>query len=152
MYENILVPIDGSDTAQRGLDEAVNLAKSLRSRIRLIHAINAAELLVPCAMGTDLGLIFEQARTYGASVLKAAEAAVRAADVEVDTKLLEASGVVAGEQIVQAAADWPADLIACGTHGRRGIRRIVMGSDAEYVVRNTPVPVLLVRAGESGAR
>jgi nucleotide-binding universal stress UspA family protein len=47
--------------------------------------------------------------------------------------------------IAEYAEKWPADLIVIGTHGRRGIRRLVMGSDAEYVVRTTPVPVLLVR-------
>jgi nucleotide-binding universal stress UspA family protein len=50
-----------------------------------------------------------------------------------------------GAMIAEHAEGWPADLIVLGTHGRRGIRRLVMGSDAEYVVRTTPVPVLLVR-------
>jgi nucleotide-binding universal stress UspA family protein len=148
MYRNILVPIDGSDTAQRGLNEAVGLAKSLRSRIRLIHAINDAELVSACAVGGNYDLLFEQLRNGGASILHAAQAAVRREGVDVDTLLLEANGTVAGEQILKAAVDWPADLIVCGTHGRRGIRRIVMGSDAEYVVRQSPVPVLLVRAHE----
>ncbi len=146
MYRNVLVPIDGSDTAQRGLDEAVSLAKSLGSRIRLVHVINEAELLSPYAVGSSYDRIFEQVRNYGESILQAAQAVVRGAGLEVDTRLNEANGVVAGEQILQAAKDWPADLIVCGTHGRRGIRRIVMGSDAEYVVRQSPVPVLLVRA------
>jgi nucleotide-binding universal stress UspA family protein len=48
--------------------------------------------------------------------------------------------------IVENAKKWRADLIVMGTHGRRGITRVVMGSDAEGVVRNTPVPVLLIRA------
>jgi nucleotide-binding universal stress UspA family protein len=148
MYGNILVPIDGSDTAQRGLDEAVGLAKSLRSRIRLIHAINEAELVSASAVGGNYDLLLEQLRKYGASILHAAQAAVRREGIDVDTLLLEANGTVAGEQILKAAADWPADLIVCGTHGRRGIRRIVMGSDAEYVVRQSPVPVLLVRTHE----
>ena len=50
-----------------------------------------------------------------------------------------------GAVIVEYAEKWPAELIVLGTHGRRGIRRLVMGSDAEYVVRTTPAPVLLVR-------
>ncbi len=149
MYRNILVPIDGSNTAQCGLNEAVSLAKSLGSRIRLIHAINEAELLTPYADGSNFDLILENVRNYGASILRAGEAAVRREGIDVDTQLLEASATVAGEQILNAAADWPADLIVCGTHGRRGIRRIVMGSDAEYVVRQSRVPVLLVRPHES---
>jgi nucleotide-binding universal stress UspA family protein len=46
---------------------------------------------------------------------------------------------------VEEANDWGADLIVLGTHGRRGAKRLVMGSDAEEIVRTTPVPVLLVR-------
>ena len=48
--------------------------------------------------------------------------------------------------MIQHAKQWPADLIVCGTHGRRGIRRIVRGSDSEFIVRHSSVPVLLVRA------
>ncbi len=146
MYRNILVPIDGSDTAQRGLNEAVNLAKSLGSRIRLLHVINERELLSPYALGCIDERFFEQVRNSVRSLLHEAEAAVRRAGIEVDAKLTEGMGVVAGEQILRAARDWPAELIVCGTHGRRGVRRIVMGSDAEYIVRQSPVPVLLVHA------
>jgi nucleotide-binding universal stress UspA family protein len=47
--------------------------------------------------------------------------------------------------IVEKAKEWPADLIVMGTHGRRGLSRLVLGSDAEWVLRSTPVPVLMVR-------
>lgn len=146
MYRNILVPIEGSDTAQRGLDEAIALAKSLRSRIRLLHVIDESQLLSPLAMGTSFELIFEQVRNYGTSILRAAATSVRGSGIEVETQLIEANGGLAGEHILGEAAAWPADLIVCGTHGRRGVRRIVMGSDAEYVVRQSSAPVLLVRA------
>ncbi len=151
MYKNILVPIDGSDTARLGLDEAIGLAKSLGSRIRLVYIINELPLLSGDVTGTTFTRLFEQTRDYGASVLKEAQTAARAADIEVDTTLLDAPSGPAGEHIVREAVAWPADLIVCGTHGRRGIRRIVMGSDAEYVLRQSPVPVLLVRAREGGA-
>jgi nucleotide-binding universal stress UspA family protein len=147
VYRNILVPIDGSETAQRGLNEAVRLAKSLKSRIRVVHAINEAELFSPYAIGNTYDYrVLEQAHNYGTSILRDAEEALRGEGLEVDSQLLDATGKVAGEQILGAAAAWPADLIVCGTHGRRGIRRLLMGSDAEYVVRQSPVPVLLVRA------
>jgi len=150
MYGNILVPIDGSETAKRGLNEAVSLAKSLGSRIRVIHVINHAELLSPHTVGSTYPLILRQVHDYGASILHDAEETVRRAGIDVDTRLFEGNGTSAGEQILNTAAGWPADLVVCGTHGRRGIRRMLMGSDAEYVVRQSPVPVLLVRARESG--
>ena len=149
MYGNILVPIDGSETARRGLNEAVSLAKSLGSRIRVIHVINDAELS-PYTVGSTYPLIIRQVHDYGTSLLHDAEETVRRAGIDVDTRLFEGNGTSAGEQILNTAAGWPADLIVCGTHGRRGIRRLLMGSDAEYVVRQSPVPVLLVRATESG--
>ncbi len=149
MYDNILVPIDGSETARLGLKEAMGLAKSLGSRIRLVYVIN---VLPPVGdmTGTTFTQLFEQTRDYGISVLAEAQQVVRAAGINVDTKILEATSGAAGEPIVHEAAAWPAALIVCGTHGRRGIRRIVMGSDAEFILRQSPVPVLLVRARASG--
>ena len=60
--------------------------------------------------------------------------------------MLEHFGRQAASLIVADAKKWKADLIVLGTHGRRGIRRLVMGSDAEEIVRTSPVPVLLVRS------
>lgn len=146
MYTKILVPLDGSEVAKLGLHQAIELASRLGSRIRLIHVLNDLPLVPPEVTGATFDQIFERLRDDGISLLKQAETAVRAAGIEVDTKLVEAAGTSAGEGIVREAAAWPADLIVCGTHGRRGIRRLVMGSDAEYVLRDSPVPVLLVSA------
>ena len=62
------------------------------------------------------------------------------------TALLETMTGPAADLIVRQAKKWHADLIVIGTHGRRGVRRIVMGSDAEQIVRTSPVPVMLVRS------
>lgn len=145
MYKNILVPIDGSETARLGLKEAIGLAKSLGSRIRLLYVVNVLPL-VGDVTGTAFTRLFELTRDYGASVLSEAQKVIRAAGIDVDTKVLEATNGAAGGPIVEEAVAWPAELIVCGTHGRRGIRRIVMGSDAEFILRQSPVPVLLVRA------
>ena len=60
--------------------------------------------------------------------------------------LREAIGERVGPFVISAAADWPAQLIVCGTHGRRGLTRMLLGSDAEYIVRHSSVPVLIVRS------
>lgn len=70
---------------------------------------------------------------------------MRAAGIEVDGRLIEAIGEPTGKFVVAETKDWPAHLIVCGTHGRGGLKRLLMGSDAEYIVRHSPVPVLLVR-------
>jgi len=65
--------------------------------------------------------------------------------------LLESIGGPAADLILAQAKEWPADLIVMGTHGRRGLRRLAMGSDAEGVIRGAPVPVLLVHDAGKGA-
>jgi nucleotide-binding universal stress UspA family protein len=149
MYKKILVPVDGSDPANLGLNEAIQLARDQGGTIRVVHIVNELILLSADAYGANVASVLETLRKNGESILGEAEAAVCRAGVDVDAVLFEAMGDQAGAQIVQQANAWPADLIVCGTHGRRGIRRMVLGSDAEYVLRHTPVPVLLVRSRET---
>ncbi len=149
MYQNILVPIDGSQTAELGLREAIGLASRLAARIRLMHVISDRPWLYSGTSPEVFDEILTHLRSSGESIIHEAKVAVRAAGVEVDHRLLEAPGDQAGEFIVAEAQGWPAQLIVCGTHGRRGLRRVLMGSDAQYIVTHSPVPVLLVR-GRSG--
>jgi nucleotide-binding universal stress UspA family protein len=144
MYQNILVPVDGSETAQKAFREAIRLARSLSSRIRVMHVINSTPWITQGAPGVIEELL-SQMRSTGESIIHEAKTAARQADVEVDDRLIEAIGDRAGEVIVTEASHWPAELIVCGTHGRRGLRRLLVGGDAEYIVRHSPVPVLLVR-------
>jgi nucleotide-binding universal stress UspA family protein len=70
----------------------------------------------------------------------------REAGLKAESIILEIMGGRAADSIVAEANAWGADLIVLGTHGRRGAKRLVMGSDAEEIVRTTPIPVLLVRS------
>ncbi len=150
MYKRILVPVDGSDTAKRGVQEAIRLASHQDAEIRLIHVVNEQVLLSYDGYGMDIASLLETLRKGGEKVLGETEKAVRAAGVSVQAILVDMNGGQEGEAIIQQAVDWPADIIVCGTHGRRGLRRLVLGSDAEYIVRHTPVPVLLVRHPDKG--
>lgn len=146
MYKHVLVPIDGSETARLGLNEAIELARHLKAQIRLIYVINKLPWVSPAEIPPEAVQTFiDQLRGSGESVVHEAITAVRDAGVAVDSRLIEALGSEAGECIVEEAVSWPADLIVCGTHGRRGVRRILMGSDAEYILRRSPVPVLMIR-------
>jgi nucleotide-binding universal stress UspA family protein len=149
MYKHVLVPVDGSETARRGLNEAIELAKSLNADIRLIHVVNKLPWVSSELSQSAVQELIDQLRSSGESILHESITVVRAAGVAVDSRLIEALGAEAGECIVEEAASWPADLIVCGTHGRRGVRRILMGSDAEYILRRSPVPVLLVRGAHA---
>ena len=71
--------------------------------------------------------------------------------VKTDSVLLDSVGGPASDAILGEAKAWSADLVVMGTHGRRGLARLVMGSDAEAVVRACTVPVLLVH-GQGGQK
>jgi len=89
--------------------------------------------------------IVQSLRESGIKVLEQTAAIVRRADVACEPQLIETLGGRVADQIVKQAKDWSADLIVMGTHGRRGLERLAMGSDAELVLRLSHVPVLLVR-------
>lgn len=99
-------------------------------------------------MPTTVHEVAENTRRLGARLLQECESKAAQAGIAVGTSLIETPGGPAGEAIVNIADDIGADLIVCGTHGRRGLRRLVMGSDAEHIVRRASVPVLLVRKRE----
>ena len=146
MYQNILVPVDGSETSGLGLREAIQLARTLNARIRLLHVVNKMPWVAAGATPPVFEDLVNQYRSTAESILHEAKTAARAAGLEVEDRLIEGIGDRAGEVVVDQAREWPAHLIVCGTHGRRGLKRILMGSDAEYIVRHSPVPVLLIRA------
>ena len=147
MYQKILVPVDGSSTSLRGLSEAIKLAKSTGATLRLIHIVN--ELVIDSGFTTGgpkyYGAIIEGLREGGKQILGDAEKVVRAQGVALESELIETIGGRAAEAIVSQATQWGADLIVMGTSGRRGLRRLALGSDAEMVLRHAPVPVLMVR-------
>jgi nucleotide-binding universal stress UspA family protein len=146
VYKQILVATDGSDTGDAAVAESARLARALEARLRVFHAITTTPWAIEDVDGRLLQQLIDQLRSTGESLVHEATQAARAQGVETEARLIEALGEEAGRCIVQEAAAWPADLIVCGTHGRRGIRRLLMGSDAEYVVRHSDIPVLLVRA------
>lgn len=150
MFRRILVPIDGSPPSRRGLEEAIMLAKDQRARIGLLHVMDES-LATRALDGTSYmpaSYLDEYLRSLtagGTRLLARAEAKVRASRVRAESILVEALGRRVADVIVAQAKKWRADVIVLGTHGRGGLSRVVLGSDAELVVRESPVPVLLVR-------
>ena len=147
MYKRILVPVDGSATSRRGLRAAVKLAKAQRARLIVLHVVDAMPLYALTEGGAvfDPGL-FDALRAGGKKVLARAAAEAGRAGVRPKALLAENNGGRVADVIVRQARKARADLLVLGTHGRRGLSRMVMGSDAELVVRHAPAPVLLVRA------
>ena len=137
MYAKILVPLDGSPTAFRGFEEAVALARALGSKLVLMHVIDTFPVAV------------EMVRQQGETLLAKGKETAGNHGVAVETRLVEARTERVADTIVQEARDAGCDLVVMGTHGRRGFNRVLMGSDAEIVLRYCPLPVLLVRHPEA---
>ena len=147
MYKKILVPIDGSPTSNLGLNEAIKLAKDQGAKLRLFHLVDEY-ISLSSADGVilDTSNLIESMRQGGRKIIEKAEALAKRNGLKPETVMIESFGGPAADFIVQQAKKWGADLIVLGTHGRRGVKRVVMGSDAEQVIRTTRVPVLLVRS------
>jgi nucleotide-binding universal stress UspA family protein len=147
MYKKILVAVDGSPTSTRGLDEAIKLAKLTGARLKLVHVIDQVSLMT--AMGSYAVFsaeTIEMLRQGAQEILAKAKARAGKAIGKVDTQLIDSMAAGVADSVVGAARSWHTDLIVLGTHGRRGVKRLVMGSDAEQITRLADVPVLLVRA------
>ena len=146
MYKNILVPLDGSDTSRRGLTEAIGLAKELKARLRLLHVSSDFPIMLEMANTIDFEKYRSGLHQFGRNLLEETKAEAERAGLVVSTELRDLKDGRVADTIVDEARAAGCDLIIIGTHGRRGFKRAVMGSDAEGVMRESPVPVLLVRA------
>lgn len=145
MISKILVPVDGSSTSMRGLAEAIALAKQVSGTLRILHSVDQL-LMTDVPLGTDYyNQWVEEMRARGQKTLREAQAFCRKRDIDAEAVLAETMGKRAADIIIDQAMQWPADLIVMGTHGRRGVSRLLMGSDAELVLRSSAVPVMLVR-------
>jgi nucleotide-binding universal stress UspA family protein len=126
MYKRVLVPVDGSVIADRALDEAINLTKGHPVKLKIVF------------IGSD----DESSR----EVIEVAMARAVNAGLQPESGLLgkfETEEIA--DVILQEAKEWTADLIVMGTHGRRGVAHMFLGSVAEGIIRASSVPVLILR-------
>jgi nucleotide-binding universal stress UspA family protein len=149
-YHRILVPVDGSDTAQRGLKEAIGLAAQQQSALHLLHIVDRYPMLAETASIDGFQETLDGLRREGDAVLTQACRAATEAGVVAEASLREVTRESLADAIADEAMQKECDLIVMGTHGRHGLSHLAMGSHAELVVRCSPVPVLLVRRDETG--
>lgn len=146
MYKKILVPLDGSELAEKLLPHAIALAKNCMAEVTLLtviqlhHGVTGAKLeAIPEAAAERSSALRAEAMIYLEKIQRdMKEEGITARSVALD-------GDVAAEIIAYAEQEG-FDLVTMATHGRSGIDRFVMGSIAEKVVRGTIKPVLLIRA------
>lgn len=146
MYERILVPLDGSATSERALLEAAQLAGKLGSALCLLHVLDDFPLYGEMAITPGYQQTLEVMRKYGDDLLVKAAQQPALAGLQVETLQREALGARVADVIVEQAVISKCQLIVLGTHGRRGVNRLLMGSDAELVLRQSPMPVLMVKS------
>lgn len=144
MYTRILVAVDGSNTSHRAFDAALNLASSFGATLRAYYVVENTPMYFD-APGYDPSILrnrlVEQGKELGAQFGQA----LRERGVTGDVVVGEALAINDVPTLVlQAAADFKADLIVMGTHGRRGVQRLILGSVAERCVRQAALPVLLI--------
>lgn len=147
MYQKILVPVDGSPTSNRAVQEAVKLAQLLGSQLELVHVYEDIVYLI----SKDYISYEELQRTVrscGEKILTEAEMLVKEVGLEAETRIIQASKERVAQLLVAEAERWQADLIVIGTHGHTGFSRLLLGSVAEGLVRIAPIPVLLIRGKE----
>lgn len=146
-YKRILVPVDGSQTSTKALVAATDLARERGARVRVMHAVDELAL----ASGFEYsGEVMRMAREQGQKTLDDALAIVKSAGVDGDSHFVDAPGKRLGDAVAQEASSWQADLVVVGTHGRRGLSRVLLGSGAESVIRLSTLPVLVIRGEDDG--
>ena len=141
-FQQILVPIDFDRTSTDALEYAVELAAKLGAHVTVLHVLQAPpyDPQVPeDSAQTDGSLVMEAKRNLSAAVRRARRHG------STISELLRQG--LPWEEIQLASVDIGADLIVMGTHGRRGIARLLLGSVAQSVVQTSAVPVLMVRGG-----
>lgn len=152
-YKRILVPVDGSPTSAKGVKEAIRIAKAGRSKLLLLHVIEEYSAFATPDVGGSIGPILEALRQSGQRTIDRIARSAKKSGARPQSVLVENFGGRVADTIVTQAKRLRADLIVMGTHGRRGVSRVLLGSDADLVVRYSPVPVLLVpAAGRAGRR
>ncbi len=138
----ILVPTDFSEHADHALAYAVDLAAHLDATLHLLHVLPSPSMAIPEATLAYLTTVMESADRESQAALAALAAKYRDRVTLAPVRLEIGDARDAIDRVAELVA---ADLIVMGTHGRRGVRRVLLGSVAESVVRTAPCPVLTVR-------
>ncbi len=145
MFKRILVTTDGSVTAEKGVTTACQLAHSVAAKLTLLHIVDTRPVYADFSGINDSADMIAAQTESGTRVLAKAKALAAEHQIEVDTRLVESSVDPIAAVVLREAAALQSDLIVMGTHGRTGLKNLLLGSVAEAVLHGSQVPVLLVR-------
>lgn len=144
MFKHILVPVDGSETSLSAVDKAIGLAKAFDSEVTAIYVIDPYPFT---GVGADFAYGQDQylgaAKAEANAAVEAVAQRLTAAGLKAETRIVEAHAVWRG--IADAAEAVGADLVVMGSHGRRGLEKLVLGSVTQSVLTQTQLATLVVR-------
>ncbi|MGQ4555684.1 universal stress protein [Halobellus sp. GM3] len=140
MYDNILVPTDGSDATEGAVDHAIELAKQYDATLHALYVVDTGAYS-SLEVGSDI--VVEALREEGTKAVEEVKSEAESAGIAVETAVETG---IAHRAIVDYVDDEDIDLVVMGTHGRTGVGRFLLGSVTEKVVRTANAPVLTVRA------
>ena len=145
MYKHILIASDGSDLAKKAVEQGMALAKALDAKVTAVTVTEPLAMVAPgeVALAFPIDEYEKGAAATAAEILSGISEA--AADAGVTCETMHMKDSYPAEGIVEAAKQQGCDLIVMSSHGRRGLRRLVLGSQANEVVTHSTIPVLICR-------
>ena len=140
IFQKILVPLDGSEHSSRALEVAIQLAKQLKCKLVLLTVYS---MVAASGSSPELSLMaIDASRDRGKEILKKAEEKVNSEMIEVETELAAGTAV---ETIVEKSKEGKFDMIVMGARGLGTMKKLLIGSVSEGVIKNAPCPVLIVK-------
>ena len=142
MYHKIMVPVDESAAAKRALQEAIMLAKLCNSVIRVVNVVDLAQF----SWGGVGAMPSEEVRkAAGEKGVREAQEMLEQSQIPFEIEVIESAGDKIADLLIREATEHEVDLVVMGTHGFSGFMHVLMGSVAEGVLRQSDIPVMLLR-------
>ena len=146
MYKNMLIATDGSEVGQKALDQGFDLAKTLGAKVTVVKVTEMWSALDIASSQDTVGMV-ERFESYQSAVAKEVldKASAQAKEMGIACDAVHVKDSIPAEGILRTAQERSCDVIVMGSHGRRGIKRLLLGSQATDVLTHATIPVLICR-------
>ena len=145
MYHKIMVPVDESAAAKRALQEAIMLAKLCNSVIRVVNVVDLAQFSWGGVGAMPSEEVRKAVNAAGEKGVREAQKMLEQSQIPFEIEVIESAGDKIADLLIREATEHEVDLVVMGTHGFSGFMHVLMGSVAEGVLRQSDIPVMLLR-------